>query len=92
LKAITFHLPLGVQIPDGKQVGDTFQTMATLKIEASGKVTLEEIDGEGLNGDDDSDAANNAANDDAMEPGPAGLMSPGGMQAALMGGSSQGGS
>lgn len=94
MKAITFTLPAGVQVPDGKQEGDTFHAMATFKLEAGSKVTLEAVDGEPLDGGgDESDAANNEANDDTTDSGPQpGVFGPGGsMNAGLMGGGGQGG-
>lgn len=93
MKAITFELPAGVQIPDGKQVGDTFQAMAGFKIEAGGKVTLEDVDGEPLNDTSEQpEAADSEAADDTQDSGPQGVFGAGGgLRAALMGGGSPGG-
>lgn len=58
-KPIKFMLPMGVQIPDGKKPGDTFQLMATFElIDAQGNVELEEVEGEPL---DDKEKENEAA-------------------------------
>jgi hypothetical protein len=89
MKDIVFKLPEGVQVPDGKIVGDTFQAMATFELEAGGKVCLKEVDGESINpsASDDEGVADESANDDTTNPGPS-LMQPGGMQSALMCGGS----
>lgn len=85
MKDITFDLPKGVQIPDGKQVGDTFQAMTTYEIEAGGKVCLREVDGEPLDPKwDESDEPNDSGNDDSTDSGPSPMT--GGMRNALMGG------
>lgn len=84
MKAPTFTLPEGVMVPDGKKVGDTFAAMTTYKLGSGGKVTLEAVDGEPLDGaDDESDTPNESANDDTTQAAPSGV---GGLSAALMGG------
>lgn len=86
MKSVTFQLPQGVEIPDGKNVGDTFQAMTTYKLLANGKVSLEEVDGEGLNGKlDPEDSPNESALDDTTEAGSSSGM--GGLRSAMMGGS-----
>ena len=66
---IIFKLPAGVEVPDGKQPGDTFQAMATMKIEPAGSVCLVEIDGEPLPGYKESgDEPNDEAEDDSTQP------------------------
>lgn len=69
MKSIIFKLPDGVQIPDGKEIGDTFQAMATFSIEKNGDVCLEEVDGEPLDpSKEESDEPSESANDDTSNP------------------------
>lgn len=69
--ALTFTLPQGVEVPDGKQMGDTFQAMGTFRIDAGGKCTLTEVDGEPIDGSGDqpNDQTNTSADDDSSQPG-----------------------
>lgn len=68
-KKITFELPRGVTVPDGKQPGDTFQAMATFLLDSGGKVELTEVDGEALDGaTKPSDAPDASAQDDSSQP------------------------
>lgn len=69
-KMISFKLPAGVQIPDGKQMGDTFQAMTTFKLGTDGMVQLCEVDDEPVAGykDDDSDSPNPDSPDDTTQP------------------------
>lgn len=89
MKAITFILPSGVQVPDGKEIGDTFSAMAEFRIEVGGKVTLEEVDGEPLNPKDgEGEEPDDTTNDDTTNPG---VFGPGGsMMQGLMGGAGGG--
>ena len=73
-----------MQVPDGKNPGDTFDAMTTYLLgDKPGEVTLKEVDGEPVDGKDTDDAGepNDAANDDTTAAGGVG-----GMKAALMGG------
>lgn len=79
-KPIKFMLPMGVQIPDGKKPGDTFQLMSTFKLlDAQGSVELDEVEGEPL---DEKDPENEAASpqDDVTSGSPS-------MFQSMMGGS-----
>ena len=68
---MTFQLPSGVIVPNGKQEGDTFQAMATFKLMDGGDVELCQVDGENLPGykEDSDDSPNEEANDDASDEG-----------------------
>lgn len=63
--ACTFKLPEDVQVPDGKEMGDTFQAMGTFLLKANGMVTLTEVDGEPIPGapktGDEPEETDNAA-------------------------------
>ncbi len=84
MKAPTFSLPEGVMVPDGKKVGDTFPVMTVYKLLPKGMVQPESVDGEPLDGAEEAETPNQAANDDTTEAGPS--IMKGGMRAALMGG------
>lgn len=45
-----FILPAGVEVPEGLETGDQFQTMATLVLGDNGKAMLVEIDGQPIAG------------------------------------------
>lgn len=75
-----FKLPKGVQVPDGKMVGDTFNVMATLKLGSGGDVELTEVEGESLGKPAPEDmAADEGANDDTSQPSNIRQMMMGGM-------------
>lgn len=58
---LIFQLPEGVEIPDGKKMGDTFQAMATFKIMDKGMGELTQVDGESIDGSSQD-------NEDEAEP------------------------
>ena len=47
---IEFTAPEGFEIPENKKEGDTFDSVATLRIEAGGKLCLEALDGMSVEG------------------------------------------
>ncbi len=53
-KKIVVTLPQGMEIPEGKETGDTVEFMCEFRIEDSGKLCLTEIEGHALPGYDDS--------------------------------------
>jgi hypothetical protein len=65
-----FKLPGGVEVPDGKEEGDTFQAMATFKLMSGGMVELTEVDNEPISGKESPNTTNEEADDDADNPGP----------------------
>lgn len=74
-KLFQFQLPGSIIVPDGKQAGDTFQAMCTLRLNPNGTADLCQIDGESLPGYKDEDAerpaetpASSEDTDDATEP------------------------
>jgi hypothetical protein len=67
---MVFKLPAGVEIPDGKEEGDTFQAMATFKLMDKGEVELTEVDNEPIDGKEPEDTTDEGADDDSTQSGP----------------------
>ncbi len=69
-KRIEFDAPEGFSLPEGKQVGDDIEVMATIRVKPDGRLCLVEIDGHRMPGyrDDEDDGKSYAdASADAME-------------------------
>lgn len=62
---IEFPTPKGLEIPEGTEVGDTFEAMAALQLGEEGELYLKALDGIAVESEED----NSSEEDDAEQSG-----------------------